>query len=131
MSLRLMSVEELASREREELRGAIYPKPVALGETIDTDRTEYVTLLTWIVGGRGGTLRELSIYSDRMDKALWRITIMREVLRDKEFQTATTWTFPPNYLPPGSLVKVEVKSGDGTMLKASATIGACEYHVMR
>lgn len=100
--------------------------PVCRFDRYSGTSTSYVTVVTWTVpANTEGVLHEIALVAKDVASyahAQWRITAGTVQLSDKPALAALTIPFPPNRLATGHVVKVEVKSDDGTAITVDASI---------
>ena len=86
--------------------------------------TTYQTVATWTVAAaKTGELKEVSLASTTLSHVKWRVTIGSVVwLSDAVLDAILTIPFYDLKLAAASIVKVEVKSDDGSSINASVSI---------
>lgn len=83
----------------------------------------YQTLVSWTVGaGTTGILREVAFTRDSGGKADFKVTIGAVVITDFNPKAHVDLPFSPNELVAGTVVKIEVKSSDGSTINVDGNI---------
>jgi len=97
--------------------------PILELDTFSGADLTYQTLVSWTVGaGKTGVLKEIAFTRDSNGKADFKITIGAVVITDFNPSANVCLPFSPNELAAGTVVKIEVKSTDGSTITVDGSI---------
>jgi len=103
-------------------------KPIArVGRLGPTTDSTYRVVVEWVVSGKKGELKEVSMTTNVFAKTLFSLTVGKEAqFSEKKIQSALMLPFPENELGAGQGVTLLARSEDGTTITVDGSITGAE-----
>lgn len=105
-----------------------YEIPISKIDRVATSSSQYVTLVSWeLPTERHGELGSVDMDSDDFGTAIFKLEVAGKIVFENiQLSSSFSQQYPGVRLAPGSMVKLSVKSSDGTTVTAYGGIAGKE-----